>query len=48
VRFNLPVNAHTIFESSVGFRNNGREAPASIDFDFLDEVDAIGVIGGVQ
>jgi len=39
------VDPHLVLEPSIGFRDNGRKAAASVQFDFLDEVYAVSVIG---
>ena len=37
----MAVDSDLVFEATVGFSNDRRKAPASVDLDFLDEVDAI-------
>jgi hypothetical protein len=46
--FSLPIDADAIFEASVGFMNDGSEAPSLGGFDLLDEVDAVRVVGSVE
>jgi hypothetical protein len=48
VDFELAVDADPVLEPSVGFRNDGGKAPTFGGFDFLDEVDAVRVIGSVE
>ncbi len=44
LNLNLSVDPDFVFMTTVGLRNDGREMPASFNFDFLDEVDAIRVL----
>ncbi len=46
--FDLAVDADFVFQTTVRFGNDGRKTPGVIDFDLLDEVDAIRVIGSVE
>jgi len=48
VNFDRVVDAHAVFETTVGLRNDGRKTPSVIDFDLLDEVNPVRVIGSVQ
>jgi hypothetical protein len=49
VGFDLAIDADSIFESAIGFGNDGRKTPGVIDLDFLlDEVDAIPVVGALR
>jgi hypothetical protein len=45
--FDLAVDAYLVLETSVRFGNDGRKTPGAADFDLLDEVDAVGVLGCV-
>jgi hypothetical protein len=47
VGLDLAVDADAIREPAVGFGNVGRRVPRITHFDFLDEVDAVGVFGNV-
>jgi hypothetical protein len=46
--FDLAVDADSVLEPSVCFRNDGGEAPSVGGLDFLDEVDAVRVVGSVE
>jgi hypothetical protein len=46
--FELAVDADPVLEPAVRFRNDGGKTPAVGRLDFLDEVDALGVLGGVE
>jgi hypothetical protein len=44
----LAVDANPVLESAISFGDNRRKTLAVIDLDFLDEVDAIRVVGCVE
>ncbi len=42
------VDANPVRELSVGFRDDGSEAPSVGGFDFLDEIDAVRILGCLE
>ena len=48
VRFDLAVDAHLVLEPAVRFRDDRSETPSCRGFDFLDEVDALRVVGSIE